>query len=205
MSTDAADDAAVAAYRINWEADKAVIKEENDIKEDKVDDIKHENDDDDLKKEIEPEAIKELNSREVGAKPTDDFKEPTGDLKEPTDDIKELTPPLGSPMTPPLQIEPEAIKEENRELGIAKMISSTNKPKLYLDVRQWLMHYACTFGDHSPIDCQTFLPQGRKRNYYALYLADRAKVGQEYASSYVFRQVWRLEFPWLHIAHLRKS
>ena len=87
-----------------------------------------------------------------------------------------------------------------RELGMAKMIKSTNKQKLYLDARKWLIHYACTFGDHSPIDCQTFLPQGRKRNYYALYVADRAKADQEYSSPNVFLEAWRFELPWLLIA-----
>ena len=49
-----------------------------------------------------------------------------------------------------------------QELGMNRLMLSRNHPPLYLDARQWLEHYADTHGEHSPMDCLTFLPAGRK-------------------------------------------
>ena len=84
------------------------------------------------------------------------------------------------------------------ELGMSKLISNTNKPKLYLDARCWLEHYADSAGDHSPIEVETFLPQGRKYCYWVLYVKSRSPAPS--ASLSTFLEAWRIELPWLKVA-----
>ena len=78
-------------------------------------------------------------------------------------------------------------------------IISTNKPKLYLDARQWLEGYADTHAEKSPISLTAYLPRGRKNFYYLLYERDRRNRGMEYASLGVFLRAWRCECPWIVI------
>ena len=85
------------------------------------------------------------------------------------------------------------------ELGNCLLIKNTNKPKLYLDARMWLEWYADTSGEHSPMHIETFLPNGRKSDYYAMYVYNRRDC-QEVASLNVFLQVWRVDLPWIRVA-----
>ena len=59
------------------------------------------------------------------------------------------------------------------ELGNCLLIKNTIKPKLYLDARRWLEWYADTSGEQSPMHIETFLPNGRKSDYYAMYVYNR--------------------------------
>ena len=85
-----------------------------------------------------------------------------------------------------------------REKGICQLIRNTNKEKLYLDARRWLLHYAETAGGHSPMDIDTYLPKGRKQCYWAMYVHVRRP--EPYAALSTFCEAWRTELPWLKIA-----
>ena len=76
---------------------------------------------------------------------------------------------------------------------------ATNKPKLYLDSRQWLEQYADSHAEKSPISLTSYLPGGRKRFYHMIYESDRRGHGQEAAQLSVFLQAWRCETPWIVI------
>ena len=78
-------------------------------------------------------------------------------------------------------------------------IVATNKPKLYLDARQWLEYYADTHAEQSPISLTSYLPGGRKQFYHLIYERDRQRTGQLAASLRVFLEAWRCETPWIVI------
>ena len=81
-----------------------------------------------------------------------------------------------------------------------RLMLSGNHAPLFLDARQWLEQYADTHGEHSPMDCLTFLPAGRKQFYHAQYLSARAQQGLEPASLQTFQEAWRIGVPWLVIS-----
>ena len=84
-------------------------------------------------------------------------------------------------------------------------IVATNKPKLYLDSRQWLEWYADTHAEKSPISLTCYLPAGRKCFYHLIYERDRRSSGREPASLETFLRSWRCETPWIVIPkHLGK-
>ena len=70
-------------------------------------------------------------------------------------------------------------------------IVATNKPKLYLDSRQWLEWYADTHAEKSPISLMCYLP--------GLYDRDRRSRNQESTQLAVFLQAWHCETPWIVI------
>jgi len=78
-------------------------------------------------------------------------------------------------------------------------IVATNKPKLYLDSRQWLEWYADTHAEKSPISLMCYLPGGRKLFYHLIYERDRRSRGLESAQLGVFLHAWRCETPWIVI------
>ena len=83
------------------------------------------------------------------------------------------------------------------ELGNKLLIQNTSRPKLYLDARNWLMHYADTHAEKSPISLESYLPAGRKAFYHAAYVHDRKTSNMLYAALSVFLAAWRCECPWL--------
>ena len=85
------------------------------------------------------------------------------------------------------------------ELSEWMMIVATNKPKLYLDCRQWLETYADTHAEQSPISLTSYLPSGRKQFYHLIYERDRLRQGKPAASLAVFLNAWRCETPWIVI------
>ena len=85
------------------------------------------------------------------------------------------------------------------ELSTWLKIVATNKPKLYLDARQWLEWYADTHAERSPISLTAYLPRGRKKFYYLIYERDRRSRGCECAQLGVFLRAWRCECPWIVI------
>ena len=87
------------------------------------------------------------------------------------------------------------------DLQLHRRIANTNKENLYIDARQWLEHYADTHGDHSPMDCLTFLPCGRKRFYYNQYVFNKNQQKRRFAGWSVFEEAWRVDVFWLVIAH----
>ena len=87
-----------------------------------------------------------------------------------------------------------------QELGLSRSIVSRNHPDLYIDARQWLEHYADTHGEHSPMDCLTFLPAGRKQFYYTQYSLIRSQQCRPAASLKTFQQAWRFDVSWLVIS-----
>jgi hypothetical protein len=84
-----------------------------------------------------------------------------------------------------------------RELGNAILIQNTNKPKQYIDARNWLVHYADTHSDRSPISLECYLPAGRKAFYHAMYEHERKAAGKPSASLSVYLAAWRVECRWL--------
>jgi hypothetical protein len=85
------------------------------------------------------------------------------------------------------------------ELGKLQLVVNTSKPKLYLDARQWLEHYAATHAEESPMKPECFLPAGRKFLYWVAYEADRTAQGKPAASLQTFLEAWRVETPWIII------
>jgi hypothetical protein len=77
------------------------------------------------------------------------------------------------------------------------LIQNCSKPKKYLDALNWLVHYAGTHAEQSPISLESYLPAGRKSFYHAAYEHDRKQVGLPSASLQVFLIAWRIECPWL--------
>ena len=84
-----------------------------------------------------------------------------------------------------------------RELGRAMLLQNTSQPKHYLDARSWLVHYADTHADKSPISLECYLPAGRKSFYHSAYVHDRKANNLPFASLPVFLAAWRCECPWL--------
>ena len=83
------------------------------------------------------------------------------------------------------------------ELGNVHLIANTSNPKLYLDARTWLVQYADTHADQSPISLEYLLPSGRKFFYHAQYEHERITQKHQCASLKVFLKAWRIECPWL--------
>ena len=87
------------------------------------------------------------------------------------------------------------------ELGACLSIKNTNRPKLYLDARMWLEHFADSSGEHSPMHIETFLPNGRKSDYYAMYVYNRRdRPSDEVASFATFLEAWRFDLPHIRVA-----
>ena len=84
-----------------------------------------------------------------------------------------------------------------KDLQNAMLIQNTSQPKLYIDARSWLVHYADTHAEKSPISLECYLPAGRKSFYWAAYVHERKKAGIRAASLPVFLAAWRCECPWL--------
>ena len=80
------------------------------------------------------------------------------------------------------------------------LIIATNKEKLYLDVRQWLVGYSKN-GDQWSHVSGVELPAGRKEFYYLIYAQDRKTQGRAAAKQSTFLNAWRVELPWLTIHH----
>ena len=85
------------------------------------------------------------------------------------------------------------------ELSQWLLIVASNKPKLYLDCRQWLEVYADTHAEQSPISLMSYLPGGRKQFYHLIYERDRHMQSQPAAGLSVFLEAWRCETPWIVI------
>ena len=84
-----------------------------------------------------------------------------------------------------------------KELGNAMLIENTSQPKLYIDARNWLVHYADAHAEKSPISLECYLPAGQKSFFHAAYVRDRNKAGRPFATLPVFLAAWRCECPWL--------
>ena len=65
-----------------------------------------------------------------------------------------------------------------KELNPTMLIRATNKDKLYLDVRQWLIAYSSN-GDQWSHSSTVELPAGRKELYHLIYVEDRKKTRSE--------------------------
>ena len=87
------------------------------------------------------------------------------------------------------------------ELNPRELIVATNKEKLYLDVRQWLVGYSKNGDKWSHHDSVVELPAGRKEFYYLIYVQDRKTQGRAAAAQSTFLTAWRVELPWLTIHH----
>ena len=77
------------------------------------------------------------------------------------------------------------------------LLQNTSQPKKYLDSRNWLVYYADTHADKSPISLECYLPAGRKAFYHAAYVHDRKTKNMSSATLSVFLAAWRCECPWL--------
>jgi hypothetical protein len=84
-----------------------------------------------------------------------------------------------------------------QELGNMMLIQNTSQPKKYIDAVNWLVHYADTHAEKSPISLECYLPAGHKRFYHAAYEHDRKTAGKPAAALAVFLAAWRCECPWL--------
>ena len=68
---------------------------------------------------------------------------------------------------------------------------------MHLQMRAWLLGYAETTGDYSPLDTCLWLPSGRKFYYYCVY---RTQHTERPGSVGTFYNMWRTEFPWIKIS-----
>ena len=74
------------------------------------------------------------------------------------------------------------------------------RPLAYRDARAWLLDYAKTHGDTSPMSTLIYLPWGRKQFYWSSYFRCRQQVGVTTIAGYnLFCKVWRTELPWISI------
>jgi len=76
----------------------------------------------------------------------------------------------------------------------------SRRPLAYTDARSWLLSYAKSHGDTSPLNDKYYLPTGQRCFYYASYLNDRLSKGvdiRHVASKPWFLQMWRVELPWV--------
>ena len=76
------------------------------------------------------------------------------------------------------------------------------RPLAYMDARSWLLEYARTHGESSPLNTDIFLPCGHKHFYWSAYVADRHKRGlpERYTASLTrFLLPWRTELPFIKI------
>ena len=76
------------------------------------------------------------------------------------------------------------------------------RPLAYLDARSWLLEYAKSHGDSSPLSDKLILPSGRKSYYWACYYYQRMNAGvpgERIASLKRFLQAWRTELPWISV------
>ena len=83
------------------------------------------------------------------------------------------------------------------ERGDNILVQNTSQPKKYLDARNWLVHYADTHAEKSPISLESYLPAGRKAFYHSAYMHNRKTSNMPYAALPVFLAAWRCECPWL--------
>ena len=76
------------------------------------------------------------------------------------------------------------------------------RPLAYMDARSWLLQYAKTHGDTSPLNTKIFLPCGRKHYYWAAYYRDRQQKEappNQIASLTRFLLAWRTELPFIEV------
>ena len=72
----------------------------------------------------------------------------------------------------------------------------------YLDCRAWLLDYAQSHADSSPLNDSLWLPNARKFFYWCAYKQDRLSQGKpnnEIAEQTYFLKMWRTELPWIKI------
>ena len=78
----------------------------------------------------------------------------------------------------------------------------SRRPIAYLLARAWLLTYAQSHGDTSPLCDSLFLPAGRKQYYYSVYYRDaivREMPSAHIASLGYFLTMWRTELPWIQL------
>lgn len=74
------------------------------------------------------------------------------------------------------------------------------KSMKYMNARAWLLSYAKSHGDTSPLCDKIYLPAGRREFFYAVYYADRTvkeHPAEHVASESYFLAMWRTELPWI--------
>ena len=95
-----------------------------------------------------------------------------------------------------LEVRNKALKSHKSALSFSQlmstlMIRATNKDKLYLDVRQWLVGYSKS-GDKWSHMTGVELPAGRKEFHYLIYVQDRKKQRRAFAAQSTFLTAWRV-------------
>lgn len=77
-----------------------------------------------------------------------------------------------------------------------------HRPLAYMNARAWLLTYAKSHADSSPMNNKLWLPAGRKQDYYAVYFNDRRSQNANpahTASHKYFLRVWRQELPFVEL------
>ena len=72
----------------------------------------------------------------------------------------------------------------------------------YLDSRAWLLDYAYTHADSSPLNSNLWLPHARKYVFWTAYWQEKSQAGKEpseIANLKYFLKMWRTELPWIKI------
>ncbi len=78
----------------------------------------------------------------------------------------------------------------------------SRRPIKTMDARSWLLDYAKTYGDTSPLHDQLSLPIATKEFYYLAYVHSWTNAGtpaDQIASKPLFLSTWRDELPWIVI------
>lgn len=99
--------------------------------------------------------------------------------------------------------------QEARKLALGQVVQTSfghlwvsRKPLAYLNARAWLLQYAKTHGDTSPLETNIYLPHGWKHYYYATYYKERVVQGTDpkhIAGLDRFLKMWQTELPWIGI------
>jgi hypothetical protein len=102
-------------------------------------------------------------------------------------------------------IHPNTLQEARQVALSGRSLSKGPQAKLsltYIQARAWLLEYAETHADTSPLRDSLFLPAGRRQYYWAAYYHDRHAKGipeSQVASQSYFLKMWRQEFPWIEL------
>ena len=103
-----------------------------------------------------------------------------------------------------LQSARSASDQENNASALVLLTPLRNEGRelKYVSIRSWLLDYASTYADTSPLNHCYFLPQGRKQFFWAVY--DYQETQREAPVNTIggldlFLKVWRQDLPFIKL------
>ena len=81
-------------------------------------------------------------------------------------------------------------------------IWASRRPVAYIAARAWLLAYAKTHADTSPLCTKLFLPAGRRHFYWSVFYTECTSKGKDPSTILGLKQflkMWRTEVPWIEL------